>query len=68
MVKKTEEKRRPGRPKTVASAAKGDRATTGVLLDKQLWRRFKAQAMIEGKTTGELLEQVMSDYLDKHKR
>ena len=66
MVKKTEEKRSPGRPKKVASVAKDKRVNIGVPIDEHLWRRIRALAVREGKLTGELLDQAISDYLDKH--
>ena len=67
MIKKTEEKRKPGRPKKqVSSSAKGKRVTTGVPIDEHLWRRIRALAIREGKLTGELLDQAIKDYLDKY--
>jgi hypothetical protein len=61
------EKRKPGRPrKAVASAAKEKRVNIGVPIDEQLWRRIRALAIREGKLTGELLDQAISDYLEKH--
>jgi hypothetical protein len=66
VVKKTEEKRSPGRPKKVVLVAKEKRVNIGVPIDEQLWRRIRALAVREGKLTGELLDQAIRDYLNKH--
>ena len=47
---------------------KPDRKQVGVHVDVELWRKFRAKAVEEGKRTGELLEEVLKLYLQKADR
>jgi hypothetical protein len=53
------------RPKTIRSPDEPERRQTGVKVDLQLWRDFKAAAVKHGTTATGMLEQAMRDYLDQ---
>lgn len=35
----------------------------GVKVDEQIWRQFRALAISQGKTAGELLDELMAEYV-----
>jgi len=43
------------------------RKQIGVKLDQDLWRRLKILALKQDRTAGELLEEAMGEYLNRHK-
>ena len=43
------------------------RVQIGTHIDAELYRRAKAQAAIEGRKIGEVIDDAISEYLDTHK-
>jgi hypothetical protein len=39
--------------------------TIGVKVDEQIWRQFRALAISQGKTAGELLDELMREYVGR---
>jgi hypothetical protein len=39
---------------------------TSVIIDEDLWRKFKAQCVLGGLKVGVALEQLISEFLEKH--
>ena len=58
--------KRRGRPPKASKNDKREAVKIGVPVDKQAWLRLRALAIREDKLTGELLDQAIKDYLDKH--
>ena len=56
MAKGPRAKERPGRRQI------------GVKLDMDLWRELRILALEEDRTAGELLEEAMREYLERHRR
>jgi len=44
------------------------RVNIGVQVDDETWRRLRALAIRQHKLTGELLDQAIIDYLEKHEK
>jgi len=44
------------------------RKQLGVLIDSELWRRFRAAAMEQGVQAGHLLEELIRQYLQRNKK
>ena len=55
-----------GRPPKAKSTDSNQRVNIGVDVDDGLWRRLRALAMIQGRVTGELLDEAIAEYLKKH--
>lgn len=37
----------------------------GVKVDEAIWRQFRSLAVAQGKTAGDLLDQLMTEYVEK---
>ena len=37
----------------------------GVKVDERVWRQFRALAISQGKTAGDLLDELMTEYVEK---
>lgn len=48
-------------------AKEQERVQVGSLINKRLWQQLRAQALLEGRTAGEVLDEAISDYLKKGK-
>ena len=64
--KEPPQQKRRGRPPKASKNDKREAVNIGVPVDKQAWLRLRALAIREGKLTGELLDQAIKDYLNKH--
>lgn len=60
--------KRKGRQKQEGKKAKSGRVKIGVSIDDMLWRRLRAEAIIEGKQTGDLLDQALRNYLNNKEK
>jgi len=40
-----------------------ERTNTGVTINRDLWRQLKAQAILQGKTAADLIDQAIEQYL-----
>ena len=58
--------KRRGRPPKASKSDKREAVNIGVPVDKEVWLRLRALAIRNGKLTGELLDQAIKNYLDKH--
>jgi hypothetical protein len=47
---------------------KPKRKQVGIHVDVQLWRKFRAKAIEEGKQAGHLIEELIKDYLKKNEK
>ncbi len=45
---------------------KASRVQPGTFLDAALYQRARAQALIEGRNVGEVIDDALKDYLAKH--
>lgn len=50
-----------------ASRDKSNWIQIGVLFDPDLWRKFKATATMQGRTAGDVLEELMKEYIEQNK-
>jgi len=48
-----------------ADAAETTKKNIGVKVDEKLWRNFRALAISQGKTAGELLDELMVEYVGR---
>lgn len=55
--------KRKGRQKQEGKKAKSGRVKIGVSIDEMLWRKLRAEAIIAGKQTGDLLDEAIEGYL-----
>ena len=46
---------------------KKERVQTGVRIDAELWRRFRAECIMRRDSTRDVLENLLKEYLDKKK-
>jgi hypothetical protein len=60
------QQKRRGRPPKVSKNDKREAVKIGVPVDKRTWLRLRALAIREDELTGELLDQAIKNYLDKH--
>jgi len=54
--------------KTQKGKEETPRKQIGVKLDMDLWRELRILALEEDRTAGELLEEAMREYLERHRR
>ena len=47
---------------------KSERKQVGIHIDVELWRKFRAKALEQGKQAGHLVEELIRDYLDNEKK
>lgn len=55
------------RDNKVPDATAVKRKNIGVKVDEAVWRRFRALALAQGKTAGDLLDELMTEYVEKHR-
>ena len=48
-----------------ANASGTTKKNIGVKVDEKLWRNFRAQAISQGKTAGELLDELIAEYVGR---
>ncbi|MGO9377507.1 MAG: hypothetical protein ACLPN1_07285 [Dissulfurispiraceae bacterium] len=54
-----------GKESKDSDTSAGRKKNIGVKVDEMVWRQFRALAISQGKTAGDLLDQLMSEYVGK---
>jgi hypothetical protein len=55
----------PQRQKKVSDPTGANKKNIGVKVDEGIWRQFRALAISQGKTAGDLLDELMTEYVAK---
>jgi len=53
------------RGKELSKPSGGKKKNIGVKVDEGIWRQFRALAISQGKTAGDLLDELMMEYVSK---
>lgn len=51
--------------KTLGNTGTSNKKNIGVKVDERIWRQFRALAISQGKTAGDLLDELMAEYVAK---
>ena len=54
-----------GKEKQDSDTGAGRKKNIGVKVDERIWRQFRALAISQGKNAGDLLDELMGDYVAK---
>ena len=57
----------PNEKKKSADATGSKKKNIGVKVDEGIWRQFRALAISQGKTAGDLLDKLMAEYVSKYR-
>ena len=57
----------PNEKKKSTGAGGTTKKNIGVKVDEQIWRQFRALAISQGKTAGDLLDKLMAEYVSKYR-
>lgn len=52
-----------GKPKKTSDNSGANKKNIGVKVDEKIWRQFRALAISQGKNAGDMLDEVMSEYV-----
>jgi hypothetical protein len=52
----------------ISPATSGGKKSIGVKVDEKIWRQFRALAISQGRTAGDLLDELMVEYVEKANR